>query len=59
MLLSELAQKELIQVEDGVRYGFLADTDLHFRWEDRGNYRIRSEEEVGSVFIQKRSGNVR
>jgi YlmC/YmxH family sporulation protein len=30
MLLSELAQKELIQVEDGVRYGFLADTDLIF-----------------------------
>lgn len=30
MLLSELAQKELIQVEDGVRYGFLADTDLLF-----------------------------
>ncbi|MFJ7933190.1 YlmC/YmxH family sporulation protein [Sporosarcina sp. NPDC096371] len=30
MLLSELAQKELIQVEDGVRYGFLADTDLVF-----------------------------
>ncbi|MBD7983579.1 YlmC/YmxH family sporulation protein [Sporosarcina sp. Sa2YVA2] len=30
MLLSEMAQKELIQVEDGVRYGFLADTDLIF-----------------------------
>ncbi len=30
MLLSELAQKELIQVEDGIRYGFLADTDLIF-----------------------------
>lgn len=30
MLLSELAQKELIQVEEGVRYGFLADTDLLF-----------------------------
>ena len=30
MLLSELAQKELIQVEDGVRYGILADTDLLF-----------------------------
>ena len=30
MLLSELAQKELIQVEDGVRYGLLADTDLIF-----------------------------
>ncbi|MFS0574176.1 YlmC/YmxH family sporulation protein [Sporosarcina sp. 179-K 3D1 HS] len=30
MLLSELAQKELIQVEDGIRYGFLADTDMIF-----------------------------
>lgn len=30
MLLSELAEKELIQVADGVRYGFLADTDLFF-----------------------------
>ncbi|WP_438317739.1 YlmC/YmxH family sporulation protein [Sporosarcina sp. FA9] len=30
MLLSELAQKELIQVEDGIRYGILADTDLIF-----------------------------
>lgn len=30
MLLSELAQKELIQVEDGIRYGLLAETDLIF-----------------------------
>ncbi|MFD1928653.1 YlmC/YmxH family sporulation protein [Sporosarcina siberiensis] len=30
MLLSELAQKELIQVEDGIRYGILGDTDLIF-----------------------------
>lgn len=30
MLLSELAQKELIQVEEGMRYGFLGDTDLLF-----------------------------
>lgn len=30
MLLSEMALKELIQVEEGVRYGFLADTDLIF-----------------------------
>lgn len=30
MLLSELAQKELIQVKEGVRYGLLADTDLIF-----------------------------
>ncbi len=30
MLLSELAQKELIQVKEGVRYGLLVDTDLLF-----------------------------
>lgn len=30
LLLSELAQKELIQIDDGVRYGLLADTDLIF-----------------------------
>ncbi len=30
MLLSELAQKELIQVKEGIRYGLLADTDLLF-----------------------------
>lgn len=30
MLLSELAIKELIQIEDGKRYGLLADTELLF-----------------------------
>lgn len=30
MLLSELAEKELIEVENGVRYGFLADTECIF-----------------------------
>lgn len=30
MLLSDLAQKELIQVKEGIRYGLLADTDLLF-----------------------------
>jgi YlmC/YmxH family sporulation protein len=33
MLLSDLAQKELIQVEDGIRYGLLGDTDLLFNGE--------------------------
>lgn len=37
VLLSELAQKELIQVEEGIRYGFLADTDLLF---DRSSGKI-------------------
>ncbi|ALC85983.1 MULTISPECIES: YlmC/YmxH family sporulation protein [Bacillaceae] len=30
MLLSELAEKELIQVKDGARYGRLANTELLF-----------------------------
>mgnify|MGYP002510700426 CR=1 FL=1 len=33
MLLSELAEKELIQVKEGIRYGLLADTDLLFEAE--------------------------
>lgn len=34
MLLSELAEKELIQVKDGARYGKLADTELLFNPEN-------------------------
>ena len=49
MLLSELAQKELIQVEEGIRYGFLADTDLLF---DR-----RSGEIIGFE-IRDRAGRI-
>ncbi|MEK4228786.1 YlmC/YmxH family sporulation protein [Solibacillus sp. FSL H8-0538] len=30
MLLSELAEKELIEVEKGMRYGFLAETECIF-----------------------------
>ncbi len=30
MLLSELAEKELIEIQNGVRYGFLADTECLF-----------------------------
>ena len=30
MLLSELAEKELIEMEKGVRYGFLAETECIF-----------------------------
>lgn len=30
MLLSELAEKELIEMENGVRYGFLAETECIF-----------------------------
>ncbi|WP_432355018.1 YlmC/YmxH family sporulation protein [Sporosarcina sp. A2] len=49
MLLSELAQKELIQVEEGIRYGFLADTDLLF---DRSSGKIIGFE------IRDRSGKL-
>nr|WP_106784295.1 YlmC/YmxH family sporulation protein [Lysinibacillus timonensis] len=30
MLLSELAEKELIEIENGVRYGYLAETECIF-----------------------------
>lgn len=30
MLLSELAEKELIEMEKGIRYGFLAETECIF-----------------------------
>lgn len=30
MLLSELAEKELIEMNNGVRYGFLAETECIF-----------------------------
>ena len=59
MLLSELAQKELIQVEDGVRYGFLADTDLIFNGKTGDIIGFEVKKKFGSVFIQKRSGNIR
>lgn len=55
MLLSELAQKELIQVAEGVRYGFLADTDLLF---DRRSGRIigfEIRDRAGRIpFLQKK-----
>lgn len=47
LLLSELAQKELIQVKDGVRYGLLADTDLIFNGETG---------EIIGLEIKKRTG---
>ncbi|CAM3073694.1 YlmC/YmxH family sporulation protein [Filibacter tadaridae] len=62
MLLSELAQKELIQVEDGIRYGYLADTDLIFNgktgdivgFEIRkkfGRFSFRNRQEKSEEFI--------
>ena len=30
MLLSELAEKELIEMENGVRYGYLSETECIF-----------------------------
>lgn len=55
MLLSELAQKELIQVAEGIRYGFLADTDLLF---DRRSGRIigfEIKDKSGKLpFLQKK-----
>lgn len=47
MLLSELAQKELIQVDEGIRYGLLADTDLIFNGKTG---------EIIGLEVKKRSG---
>jgi YlmC/YmxH family sporulation protein len=63
MLLSELAQKELIQVDDGVRYGLLADTDLIFNGKTGeiigfevkkryGRFSFRSKPEQTEEFIR-------
>ncbi|HEX5564502.1 MAG TPA: YlmC/YmxH family sporulation protein [Sporosarcina sp.] len=62
MLLSEMAQKELIQVEEGIRYGFLADTDLIFNRKTGaiigfevkkkfGRFPFRNREQETSEFI--------
>jgi YlmC/YmxH family sporulation protein len=62
MLLSELAQKELIQVEDGIRYGLLADTDLIFNGKTGdiigfevkkrfGRFSFKSRQEQSDEFI--------
>ncbi|MCK1996114.1 sporulation protein, YlmC/YmxH family [Paenisporosarcina quisquiliarum] len=57
MLLSELAEKELIQVKDGARYGKLADTELLFNPE---NGKIEGFEvfqrTTGSFFQGNKSG---
>ena len=62
MLLSELAQKELIQVDDGIRYGLLADTDLIFNGKTgdiigleirkrSGRFSFKSQSEDSEEFI--------
>lgn len=48
MLLSELAVKELIQIEDGKRFGLLADTELLFE---------PSSGKIIGFLIQKEVGN--
>lgn len=55
MLLSELAQKELIQVEDGVRYGFLGDSDLVFHKKTGAILGFEIRKKSGKFLFKQRS----
>lgn len=58
MLLSELAQKELIQVEEGIRYGFLADTDLLFDRRSGAIIGFEIRDRSGKIpFLQKKESS--
>lgn len=57
VLLSELAQKELIQVEDGVRYGFLGDTDLVFDKKTGNIIGFEIRKKLGKLSFRQRSSN--
>ena len=58
MLLSELAQKELIQVEEGLRYGFLADTDLLFDRKSGAIIGFEIRDRVAKIpFLQKKEAS--
>ncbi|WP_019414839.1 YlmC/YmxH family sporulation protein [Paenisporosarcina sp. TG20] len=62
MLLSEMAVKELIQIEDGKRFGLLADTELLFEptsgkiigflvLKEQGNRPFKAKQSHQSVYI--------
>ena len=55
MLLSELAEKELIQVKDGARYGKLADTELLFNPENGKIEGFEVFQKTGSIFQGNKS----
>ncbi|WJY28689.1 MULTISPECIES: YlmC/YmxH family sporulation protein [Sporosarcina] len=58
MLLSELAQKELIQVAEGIRYGFLADTDLLFDRRSGAIIGFEIRDRGGKIpFLQKKESS--
>ncbi|SDM56906.1 sporulation protein, YlmC/YmxH family [Psychrobacillus sp. OK028] len=56
MLLSELAEKELIQVKDGARYGKLADTELLFNPESGKIEGFEVFQKTGAFFQANKSG---
>ena len=56
MLLSELAEKELIQVKDGARYGKLADTELLFNPENGKIEGFEVFQKTGTFFQGNKTG---
>ncbi len=59
MLLSELAQKEFIQVDDGIRYGLLADTDLIFNGKTGEIIGLEVKKKFGRFSFKSRAGAIR
>lgn len=57
MLLSELAEKELIQVKEGVRYGLLGDTDLLFEPETGKIIGLELKQRTGLLGLKQVAGN--
>lgn len=57
MLLSELAEKELIQVKEGVRYGLLADTDLLFEAKTGKMIGLELKQRTGLLGLKQVAGN--
>ncbi|ARK22759.1 MULTISPECIES: YlmC/YmxH family sporulation protein [Sporosarcina] len=58
MRLSELAQKELIQVEEGMRYGFLAETDLLFDRKTGAIIGFEIRKKLGKTLFRQKDQNI-
>lgn len=57
MLLSELAEKELIEMENGVRYGYLADSECLFDPKSGKIYGFELSEVSKMPFQKKKSSS--
>ncbi|SOB93401.1 YlmC/YmxH family sporulation protein [Ureibacillus xyleni] len=54
MLLSELAEKELIEMENGVRYGYLSETECLFDPKTGKIYGFELDNQSGKMPFQKK-----